>query len=175
MRILAALVTSAAILAPAGLLAQSPLAEAAEKEKERRKTAAAAKSFTDEDLRHAGQKGTYSEPASDATGTNASPDQASKDKAPNAPGTKPKEKTEDEIRADKSKDWHKRLDKARADVESLTKAVAEMEALVADPYASNSPARARLIAEKEQKQKELAAANQSRATIEDEGRRNGFR
>jgi hypothetical protein len=169
------------LVIPATSGAQS-LAEAAAKEKARRKGMAPAKVYTEDDLRRAGSDpravaaaSSESASASSATeGAETSAEKGDKPEAAAAKGEKPK--TDDEIRAEKQKDWSDRLAKANAEVERLKADIASLETSLGD-LSQNlySSSRAAQMNRLEDDKKQLAAAEQKVAEIQEEGRRNSFR
>jgi hypothetical protein len=163
----AALATVALLLVPSPSPGQS-LTEAAAKEKARRKAAQKGKSFTDDDLRGGGG-GTVStgDPASGGSST-AKPAEAGK------PGAK--QKTEDEVKAEQSAAWSKKVDTANKKVavlqETIDKIQLDLNDMSGGVYSSR---RATLLSLLEDTKKQLAAAQQSVADLEDEGRKNSYR
>jgi len=164
------------------------LAAAAAKERDRRKNLKPAKVITEVELRTVG--GTVSQPggAVDPTAKPAEPAKPADGSKPGDPAAKPaeggdkgkdgakKEPTEEEIRADKSKDWRERLDKAQAEVVRLSDEVEKARLAAADMSGGvNTPARAGRLNRLDEAQKLQAAANQTVADLQEEGRRNGFR
>ena len=172
---LTAALAAAALLVPVASRAQS-LTEAAAKEKERRKGLASTKTLTEDDLRRAGaarQREGATADAAAATADAAAPagDAKAKDGA-----TAPKPKTADEIRADQEKAWRDRLTKANDDVSKLTAQVDTQQRALNDQSQNlYGPGRAAQVSRLEDTRKQLSAAQQAVADLQDEGRRSGFR
>lgn len=167
----AALVTLAFLLVPSALPAQS-LSEAAKKEKERRKVAKSGKSYTEDDLRRAGDGYTTGGAEGD---TAATTEAAAKDgEAPKK--DKAAEKSEDELRAEASVAWRKKVQQAQDEVKKLTDDMTRVQNDLNDNtggyYTSR---RTTLINFLEDTKKKLEAAQQQLSDLEDEGRRNGYR
>ena len=164
--------TVLSFLLPGASSAQN-LAEAAAKEKERRK-GHSGRVFTEEDLRKAGgaraREAAPAEPAVVTADATAAP----KEGAAKEGAAKPK--TEDELKADRETAWRQRLAKANADVARLS---AEADTLQqgANDLTQNlyGASRAGQLAKLEETRKQLAAARDSASALEDEGRRSGFR
>jgi hypothetical protein len=167
------LLLSAAALA-LGVTAASPqsLAEVAAKEKarqeaERKKAGGPAKVITEETLRGTGA-GTYSQPGATGGATTAAPG------ASPSPGASPgaKQKTEEEVRADQEKEWRDRLQKAQEDVTRLgtlsDRLQADLNDLTGTLYGAS---RTNLLNRMDQAKKDLAAANQRVADLQEEGYR----
>jgi hypothetical protein len=165
-----------ALLLPAPSNAQG-LAEAAAKEKARRKALAPGKVYTEDDLRRAGGGSTTSSapttepspsPAGDAAGQKADPAAPSKEA--------PKAKTDDELRAEKEKSWRDRLTKTNEQIGQLSSEISSLEALLGDPSQSiYGPNRAAQLAQLDESKSKLSAAQRTLSDLQDEGRRNGFR
>jgi len=150
------------------------LADAAAKEKARRKAAAPGRVITETDLAKAGG-GAPSQPSSEASPVATdSPAKGPETAAPKEGAAKPK--TDDEIRAEREKAWRDRLAKVNAKIASLTSEIASVEASVSD-LSQNlySPQRTAQLQHLEDQKKELAAAQQALADLQDEGRRSGLR
>jgi uncharacterized coiled-coil protein SlyX len=149
----------------------TPLGQAAEKarrEREARKGQKAVKAYTEADLRGAGATASSSEAS--ASGA-AAPDAS----ASPAPGAK-KEKTDDEVRADKKKDLEKRIAEQLKLIDVIRKAMDEAQAELGDPttattFGSRGAALQKRITDGEA---ELAKTQQAIADIEDEARRQGI-
>jgi chromosome segregation ATPase len=168
----AALLAAALLTLPQVVSAQS-LGEAAERAKrERERKGAKPKVITEQDLRAAGSRvqelpvsssetATEAAPAADGTATTAAP---------------AKEKTEDELRAEAETQWRNRLQKAREEISRFNAEANQLQASLNDLsqniYGSN---RAATITRLEEVRKQLAAAQQSVADLEEEGRRSRFR
>ena len=160
--------TAATFVLPAFLAAQS-LGDAAAKEKEKKKDAKA-KVYTEDDLKRAGSSGTYSAPP----GPDATASAAPKDGAAAKPEGAAKGKTDDELKADKQADWHKRLETAQQSVAQIQKAIDDLQASLAQSQSYYSPSRARAVSDLDEAKAKLEKAQQSVTDLEEEGRRNGF-
>jgi hypothetical protein len=156
--------------------APQSLGEVAAKDKDKKKTS---KVYTEDDLHNGKRGGTYSQPAADGTTTPASPgpdakkdgDKAAGDKA--APAEKPK--TEDELHADAEKEWRDKLTQAQADVTTWTGEVNRLQASLNDSSgAMYGPGRAAKAEAFESAKQKLAAATQSVADLQEQGRRNRY-
>jgi hypothetical protein len=176
MRRISPFLSALAVMLCAGAVASAQsLGEVAAREKERREKErqkhGTAKVITEDDLRGGG-KGTFSNPGSTG-GTEAEP---AKD-APAADGkTPPKEKTEDELKAEQQAAWRKRLDDANTQVGTLTARVSELQAAVNDLSGNlYSAGRTNALNDLEKAKGELATAQQAVADLEEEGRRSRFR
>jgi DNA repair exonuclease SbcCD ATPase subunit len=169
----AALLAAAVLALPPAVSAQS-LGEAAERAKKERK-GTKSKVITDAELRQAG------------AGRPEPPVSASEPEAPAAEGTPAAgvtaatapakaEKTEDELRAEAQANWRDRVQKAQAEVTRLNAEANTLQTTLNDLsqnlYGSN---RANTINRLDEVKKQLAAAQQSVADLEEEGRRSRFR
>lgn len=177
MRSVIAVVTVLSLSTAAFLHAES-LGEVAAREKEKRKGKKDGKVITEEELLRAKGSGLSMNDGSPASAPAAAPAAApakegeakDKDGKPVAAGKDaPKEKTEEELKAERQTEWHTRLDKANAEVAATQKAVSELEAtpgLFNNAGATNQLAEAR---------KRLADQQAQAAAIQEEGRRSNFR
>jgi hypothetical protein len=175
-----------AVALPSGLAAQS-LGEVAAKERERREKARAGKPapkvITEEDLRSSSKpRGTVSNPAaSDSPDASASPVPG----APPVPGASPaaspspaaaKEKTDEELLAQRQAQWRERMQRTQADVQALSQRVEQIQSKLNDVSGNiYSSSRANLVSEMESTKTLLAQARQTLAELEEEGRRSAFR
>jgi len=168
---LAVCFTTCSLLIPSASSAQG-LAEAAAKEKERRK-GRSAKVFTEEDLRRAGYGRPREAATADAGSTPETP-AAPKDGTVKEGAAKPK--SDDEVRAEQEKAWRDRLTKANADAARLA-TLADSLQRGANDLTQNvyGGARAAQLDKLEDTKKQLAVAHGAIATLEAEGRRSGFR
>jgi hypothetical protein len=160
---------------PSFAAAQS-LAEAAAKEREKRKAQKAGKVITEDDLRRAGTGSGNANVSMAAPDAVASPAASPAAGQPGAaqPGTKPK--TDDEIRAEQQQAWRDKLKKAQDEVQRLTQLTESLQSglndLTGNVYGS---ARTNMINQLEAAKGELKAAQGQVAAIEEEGRRSRFR
>ncbi len=152
------------------------LAEAAAKEKARRKALAdsnkkPAKSYSDADLGNA--KGTNASFPSGADASSSTAAAADKDAA--VPGAK-KEKTDDEKQAEASAAWRKSLDAANTDAAAYRDQVAKIQNDVNDTSGGlYSNRRTTMLSQLEDAKKKLADTEAKIADLQDQGRRNGYR
>ena len=152
------------------------LAEAAAKEKARRKALAdsnkkPAKSYSDTDLGNA--KGANASFPRGADATASTDPAAAKDAA--ASGTK-KEKTDDEKQAEASAAWRKSLEAANKDAAASRDQIAKIQNDLNDTSGGfYSSRRATLVSQLEDSKKRLAEAEAKVADLEEQGRRNAYR
>jgi hypothetical protein len=172
-----AMVAAAALLAvPAVVLGQS-LAEAAATEKARRKALQEAgkkpaRSYSDEDLGRASGAN-----ASFPSGPDAAPaDPAATSAEGGAEGAaKPKEKTDDDRRAEATAAWQKRFEAADKEVTTIQAEVNRIQADLNDTSGGFYSARRNsLMSMLEEKKKQLAEAEQKRTALDEERRQNGY-
>ena len=179
----AAGLAAAVLLAPAVGSAQG-LGQAAAKEKEKRK-GKTAKVYTEDDLRRAGGPGTLSmggesaDSAAPADGTAPANGQAA---APGADGAAaaapggPKQKSEEEQKAEAQEAWRKKLEKARSDATVLREQVEKIQTDLNDTSLSfYGSRRTTMVTLLEQNKQKLAAKEQEITQLEDDGRRLGYR
>jgi len=170
---LVAFVAASLLVVPSVGFGQS-LAEAAAKEKARRKALAEsnkkpAKSYSDTDL-------------GNAQGSNASfpsgPDSSTAavaDKDDTAPGAT-KEKTDDEKRAEATAAWRKSLDEANASAASYRDQATKIQSDLDDTSSSlYSNRRTTMLNQLEEAKKKQVEAEAKAAELEEQGRRNGYR
>jgi len=168
----AALVAAALLALPQQTSAQS-LGEAAEKAKKERKGGTKTKVITDTDLRQAGA----GRPEEPVTSSEAATETAPADGAAAATAAPAKaEKTEDELRAEAEAKWRDRVQKARDELGRLNTEANTLQTNLNDLsqnlYGSNRTATMNRL---DEVRKQLAAAQQSVADLEEEGRRSRFR
>jgi hypothetical protein len=153
------------------------LAEAAAKEKERRKAAQAkAKVYTEGDLGKGGSSGTFSAPSGpDSTSAAPASDTSPKEGGAASPAGK-KEKTPEELKAEQQKTWRDKLQKANDDITRISARIDTLQRAASD-LSQNiySASRTSQLNELEQAKKQLAETQQALTDLEDEGRRNGYR
>ena len=164
------------VASPAGADAPRSLGEVAAQTKKKKPV----KVITEDDLRAPRHGGSYSQPAAEGgtspTATTASPVPAGSPApgAAAAPAEKPK--TEDELRADREKEWRDKMTAAQADVATWTGEVTRLQASLSDNtvpmYGAGRAARSDAL---ENAKRQLAAANQAVENLQEEGRRNRFR
>jgi hypothetical protein len=164
----AALLAAAFLAFPPAVSAQS-LGEAAEKAKKERK--GKTKVITESELRRAGT----GEPPVSSTETTEAADgkETAKEGATAAPA---KEKTDEELRAEAEAKWRERLQKAEADVTRLTSEASQLQTALND-ISQNlyGNTRTGMMARLDEVNKDLAAARQSVADLQEEGRRSRYR
>src|SRR5262249_2087941 len=141
-------------------------------EREKKKAGGPAKVITEDDLRGRGA-GTYSQPA--ATGTTASPAPGASPSSGASPGGE-KPKTDEQIRAEQEKAWRDNLQKAQEDVTRISGAIDRLQGDLNDLTGTlYGASRTTLLNRMDQAKKELAAAQQKVADLQEEGRRNRYR
>lgn len=163
------------LLLPSLCAAQS-LAEAAAKEKARRKALTPGKTYTEEDLRRAGgpAAAASSTATSDAAAPAAEATGAPKEGA--TPASGPKAKTDDELRADREKDWRDRLAKTNDEITQLNATIASLETALGDLSQNLYGAtRTSQLTQLDESKAKLAAAQKSLADLQEEGRRNSYK
>ena len=143
-------------------------AQKARRERESRKGQKAVKAYSEADLRGSGA------PAASSEGSEANGPALAGAASP-APGAK-KEKTDDDIRADKKKDFEKRIADQQRTIDVVKKTMDETQAELGDPttattFGSRGAALQKRITDG---QAELAKAQQAIADIAEEARRQGI-
>jgi len=178
MRTCKLLVAIATILffVPGALQAQS-LAEAAAKEKARRKaleesSKKPAKSYTEDDLSRAGSgKGT----ASFTTGLDGAPAPTAGAAAATEGGSGKAEKTEDEKRAEAQAAWRASLDEASKSAATYRDQVGKLQNDLNDTSNLYGTRRTTLMNFLDDTKAKLAAAEAKVADIQEQGRKSGYR
>jgi len=167
MRTLSLAALAASLVVTSLPAAGQSLAEAAAKEKERRK-AVKGKTYTEADLGRTGG-GNYNGPQS------VTPAASGAAPAPAAAGAA-KEKSPDEVRAEQENAWRQRVQQAQSEI---TKAQGQIDTLQRglNDMSGNlyGASRTQQLTALEQAQKQLATSRQQLADLEEEGRRNGWR
>ncbi len=169
----AGLLAAAFVLLAIPSSAQS-LAELAAREKERRSKAKnAGKVYTESDL----GKGGASAPATETSTTPPDPKAAAAADASKPPGdAAKKEKTDDELKAEREKAWRDKLAQLNAEIARLQGRADDLQRALNDLsqnlYGST---RASQASELEQVQQKLAASRKSAEELQEEGRRNSYR
>ncbi len=171
MRALVPAVLVGLALAAAPLASAQSLGEVAAKDKDKKKSG---KVYTEDDLRGGRHSGTVSNPAAvDTTAPAATDAKDEGKKAESATGEKPK--TEDELRAEKIKDWRTRVEKAQGDVVRLTADADRLQAALNDISGPiYGPGRAARQQALDETKKSLAAAQQQVVDLQEEGRKNRY-
>jgi len=172
---------AASLLTPCVVSAQS-LGDVAAQEKERRK-GKPAKSYSEDDLRRAGGPGSSFETTSpdDSSATSApaegaTTEGAAGEGAPKAELGAPKEKTEDELRAEQEKDWRERMKKAQEDVSRLTGEVNDLDTRLNDLTGNYySASRTSMLNRRDEAKNKLSAAQDALGKLQEEGRQKRFR
>jgi len=171
---IAGLLTTAFLLSSMPCSAQS-LQELAAREKERRsKAKTAGKVYTESDL----GKGSASAPASDAATSSSAEAKttAAEDAAKPAGDAAKKEKTDDELKAEREKAWRDKLAQANAEIAKLQARADDLQRALNDLsqnlYGSTRAAQA---SELEQIQQKLTGSRKSLEDLQEEGRRSGYR
>lgn len=154
------------VLAGSALFAQG-LADAAARERERRKKLSQAKVYTEAELRTSG-RGNLTGLENQAPQGEASPQPAA-----TAGGAA---KSEDEVRAEQEAAWREKLQQANEDVERFAGQVDALQRDVNDLSGNIYGAgRTKLLNELEAARKRLVDAQQRVADLQEEGRRSRFR
>jgi hypothetical protein len=167
----ASLGLAVSLLVPYAVSAQG-LGDAAAQERERRK-GKATKSYGDEDL------GRTKAPAqSFETGSPDDPNApaaAPADGAAKADPAAPKEKTDDEQRAVQLKDWRERMKKAQDELAEDNTEAGKLQTSLGDLSGNYySASRTNMMTRLQDLQVKIAAATQTVANLQEEGRRNRF-
>ncbi len=172
--------TLACLAAPVGADAPKTMGEAAAATEKKKP----AKVYTEDDLHGRAKTGTYSQPGAEGgsamagTSPSASPSPGDEKKTDAKPGAAPSEKpkTEDELRAEQETAWRDKLTQAQADVSTWSAEVNRLQGGMNDNtgpmYGPGRAARADAL---ENAKRQLAAAQQSVESLQEEGRRNRFR
>jgi hypothetical protein len=167
MRVLHAAVLTMAALFFASITSAQGLGGAAAREKERRNATPdkPAKVYTDKDIATAPDPG----PAPAAEGEGKTGDAKSGDK---------KQTDEEKAAAEKDKartDWRNRMDQARRASLDLEETINSLNKELGDQSAlSYGPQRAAKLTQLEEAKKKLAETQANLATLQEEGRRNGY-
>ncbi len=160
---------------PSVCAAQS-LAEAAAREREKRKGQKAGKVITEDELRRAGHGSGNANVSMSAPDPAASPAASSQGATGAAQGGADKPKTDEELRADQEKAWREKLKKAQEEVQRLTQLTAALQTSLNDMtgnvYGSQ---RTNVMNQLEQAKAQLLTAQGQVTALEDEGRRSRFR
>jgi hypothetical protein len=174
---------------PVPASAQS-LAEAAAREKERKERAARegksrppVKVITEDELRGRMSSGTLSQPAASDTDSSAATTEGGNPAAapgaaaqPDAAAKPAPEKSEEEVRAEKQTEWRQKLQDAQARATTLRTRRDSIQTALNDMSGPiYGPGRASMANQLEQTKTALAAAEQTIAGLEEEGRRSRYR
>jgi hypothetical protein len=169
--IVVAVIGTELCLIPRPVAAQS-LAEVAAREKARR-TGKVDRVITEEDLQRARREAPPEE-AAPATETASATEGTTTKKDTGASAGK-HEKTEEEQREDRRKDWQARADKAQQDVTRLTQEVDDLQQRAGDMRLYQlGPNHAKMLERLETAKQELAAAQARVEALEDERRQQGY-
>jgi chromosome segregation ATPase len=164
---------AAALLALPRVASAQSLGEAAERAKKERKGGSKTKVITDTELRQAGAGRPEAPVSSSETATEAPP--AAEGAAATGAPAKP-EKTEDELRAEAEAKWRDRVQKARDEIGRLNTEANALQTSLNDLsqnlYGAHRTATMNRL---DEVKKQLAAAQQAVADLEEEGRRSRFR
>jgi hypothetical protein len=172
----AAALTVAALLLASAASAQG-LGDAAAREKEKRKTTPAkpAKVYTEGDI------GPSMAPVSATPGLPAPGDAAAGEKPKGDAGAAAEgaptdaEKAAEEAKVKAEADWRKRLDDARREETAYQDTIIKAQAALGDTSNLYNPGRAANATLLEDSQKRLAEVKTRLASLEEEGRRSGYR
>jgi hypothetical protein len=165
----AALLAAAFLAFPMAASAQS-LGEAAEKAKRERK--GKTKVITETELR----RGTLEPPVTSSETTEASDSKETPKEGTAAAAPAKAEKTEEELRAEAETKWRERVQKAEADVTRLRAEANQLQTALNDISQNLYGAtRTGMLNRLESVNKDLAAAQQTVADLQEEGRRARYR
>jgi hypothetical protein len=170
MRLLhAAALTGAALLLASAASAQG-LGDAAAKEKQKRKAAPkTAKVYTDDSIGRSMAPVSTNEPA-------ASPDAAAKAKGDKpAEGAAGKDKPAEDPTVKAEADWRAKLDQAHKEEAAYQDTANKVQLALNDTSSLYGPGRAANVTLLEDTQKKLAEVKTRIASLEEEGRRSGYR
>jgi hypothetical protein len=190
-------VAASAVILAVGLgslpAAAQSLGEVAAREKAKRDKAARegkprppVKVITEDELRGRVTSGTLSQPAAEGGGESvpaegAAPADGSAPAEGGTPAAAPArpaapEKSEDELRAERQTEWRQKLTDAQANVARLRARADQMQAALNDMTGPlYGPNRASIANQLEQTKAALTTAEQTVASLEEEGRRNRYR
>jgi len=161
------LVSALALATTAAAQTQPSLPELAKAEKARRaqlqKAGGPAKVYTDGDRTGSGDASQPESAAAPAAGAGA----------PTGSASKKKEKTPEEIAADKQKEWNDKVQQAQDQIKELEATIAKNERNLAS-FINITPARADLSNTIEADKKKLADLQKSLVNLEDDRRRSGM-
>ncbi len=161
------LVSAVALASSAAAQSHQTLPELAKAEKARRaqlqKSGAPAKVYTEGDRSGAAAPEGDTTTAATATGT----------AAPAPGGSKKKEKTPEELAAEKQKEWDDKVKTAQDNIKNVQEAITRNERVLASMY-NITPARQDVINNIEADKKKLADLQQTLVALEDERRRAGM-
>ena len=170
---LAALAVGATV-AGAQSLGELAAKEKARQEKERQKRGGASKVITENDL--GGRSGGTLSNAGATSGEASPAASPSPGAAQGGGGSEGREKTADEVQAERENDWRGRMGQARAEVTQLTEKADRIQRYLNDLTANiYTSSRTAVLQELDATKAQLAAAQQKVADLEEEGRRNRFR
>jgi hypothetical protein len=152
--------------------------EKARKDREARqgRGRAPVKVITEDELRGRVTSGTLSQPAAEAGTPEAAPEEGAA--TPGAAPVKPAapEKSEEELRAERQAEWRQKLTDAQANVARLRARVDQIQTALNDMTGPiYGPNRASIANQLEQSKAALTTAEQTVASLEEEGRRNRYR
>jgi len=164
--------TTVACVLTAWTVSGQSLTEAAAKEKERRNKAKSGKTYTENELRSAGQ-GFSPEATADAPTEGATNAAASTDGSKPAPDAAAKA---DEERAKKEKAWSDKFKAAETEHRQWSEEAASIQTQLADTsVAQYGPGRQRATQALNEATAKVAALQRQMADLEEEGRRNRFK
>lgn len=178
----AILIVGALLVPAAARVEAQSLADAAAREKEKRKAQKPAKVFTEDDLRRAGSSGRASVVTGDPAGAATTEEGAAVEGADGAvptdePAATPKkaEKTSAELRAENQTAWRAKLDKAQAELAAATSEVTRIQGYIAGLSPESTGALANFNARLKEQQDRVTNARAQVDALETEGRHNGYR
>lgn len=172
MRTLSLAALAAALVLTSFPAAGQSLAEAAAKERERRKTAKG-KTYTEADLGKT-VGGNYNAPQASGSSEPAAP--AASGAAAPAAGAAATVKGPDEVRAEQEKAWRQRVQQVQGDIAKTQQQIDTLQRVLNDMSANlYGASRTQQLAQMDQAQKQLVTSRQQLTDLEEEGRRNGWR
>ncbi len=175
MRTLSMAALAAALVLTSFPAAGQSLAEAAAKERERRK-AAKGKTYTEADFGKT-SGGNFNAPQASGFSEPAAPAPAATSGTP-APvgGAAATQKGPDEVRAEQEKAWRQRVQQVLGDLAKTQQQIDTLQRALNDVSGNlYGASRTQQLAQMDQAQKQLATSRQQLTDLEEEGRRNGWR
>jgi hypothetical protein len=174
MRLFHAAALTAAALLLGSLASAQGLGDAAAKEKQKRKTSPkTAKVYTDDNIGRSMAPVSSSDQAAPAAGQPS--DKPAADAAAADKDKAGKEKPAEDPKIKAQAEWLQKLEQARKEESSYQDMVIKLQTALNDTSALYNSGRAANVALLEENQKKLAEVKTRIASLEEEGRRNGYR
>ena len=183
MRLVHAAALAGAVLMLASVASAQGIGDAAAKEKEKRKSSAPAKVYTESDIggQSVAAPPSAAEPAP-AAGAGTATGTATGATAAGTGGSEAKPKTEADTEKEAAEQaakaaaaWREKLDKARKDEEECRKAIDEIQTQLNDLSSMYTPSREQAMKTLEDTKKKQAELQGRISTLEAEGRSKGYR